>query len=162
VDDPERPSEGISTQTGQVGFRDFLEFVKAYGKTSSDAGYDARYDLNQNNRIELPGLHRVREILRPDRPIGGSGSRYLLAEGPARANLPGPSAWCLATTAEHQQQEAWKRLRANAGTINQCLGPYLTPPLTGSSVDIPSHSPSALRTSLIKPPELSMAFATTN
>jgi len=55
----------ISTQTttnvpgdfngdGNVGFTDFLQFTAAFGKTSSDSGFDAHFDLNNNDSVDFP------------------------------------------------------------------------------------------------------------
>ncbi|MFT5365597.1 MAG: hypothetical protein ACI8V2_000537 [Candidatus Latescibacterota bacterium] len=39
---------------GEVGFSDFITFAGAFGKASTDSGYDARIDLNDDGSVNFP------------------------------------------------------------------------------------------------------------
>ena len=49
----EKVLKGDFDGNGEVGFFDFLQLAKAFGKTSSDPDYDSRFDLNGSSAVDF-------------------------------------------------------------------------------------------------------------
>ena len=70
---------------GNVNLADFLEFVSVFGKSSSDAGFDARMDFDGNGNVNLVDFLEFVSVFGKTYPTGGgqSGRADLIVESPS-------------------------------------------------------------------------------
>ena len=66
---------------GNVNIADFLLFVEAFGKTSSDVGFDARMDFDGNGNVNIADFLLFVEVFGTTYPTGG---------GPGSGDIPPP------------------------------------------------------------------------